>query len=122
MKNESPRLNRFLYFGGQVMLLVLLVVGLTLVLCTLIGWRDAPGYAFGLLIAGGTTTMVGVALSSEPLMGRGMSGRRGMEETDKARAEERRQDRAHDRSLLDRLTVAGALVMVLGLAVYWFAG
>jgi hypothetical protein len=119
MKNETTTLNRFLRFLGQVTLLVALVLGLTLALCTLIGWRDAPGYALGLLIGGGTTTVVGAALSSEPMWGRGSSGRRGMEAVDKARAEERRQDRAHDRALLDRLTVTGVVVMALGLAVYW---
>lgn len=122
MKPEFPSPQQVLRFLGQVTLLVVVVAGLTLALCRLIGWDTVAGYTVGLLIAGGTTTLLGVALASEPVMGRGISGRRGMKEVDKARLDESRQDRAHDRSLLDRFVVTGAIVMALGVAVYWFAG
>jgi len=122
MKQELPSPKQILRFLGQVTLLVIVVAGLTVAVCWLIGWNTVAGYTVGLLIAGGTTTMLGVVLTSEPLMGRGMSGRRGMKEVDKARIEERRQDRVHDRSLLDRFVVTGAIVMALGVAVYGFAG
>ena len=81
-----------------------------------------PGYALGLLIGGGIVSLVGAILASEPLIGRASRGRRGLEETDEARAEERSKDRTVDRTVFDLMGTAGVIIMGLGVAVYLLFG
>ena len=104
-------------FVQRVIFIVIAVVALTWLICWLAGWQDETSLAFALLISGSLTTVVGAVLASEPLRGRAGT-RRGLEETDKARYDERRQDRTQDKTLFDLLGTAGVLVMGIGVLVY----
>jgi hypothetical protein len=119
-KSLSPR--RLFPFVLQMVLIVSLTTGLILAVCAAIGWGNAPGYALGLLIGGGIVSLVGAVLASEPLIGRASRGRRGLEETDEARAKERSKDRPVDRTVFDLMGTGGVIIMGLGVAVYLLFG
>lgn len=109
-------------FVLQMALIVALATGLILAVCVSVGWGNPAGYALGLLIGGGIISLVGAVLASEPLIGRATRGRRGLEETDEARADERRKDRPVDRNVFDLMGTAGVIVMGLGAIVYLVLG
>lgn len=118
MNNKTNRRKEIGRYLGQVALIIVGVVVLTVVVCQVIGWRDGSGYALGLLIGGGLTSLVGAILASEPFPGRAGRGRKALEQMDSAHREERLQDRAYDRNLFDLFGVAGVLVMGLGFFIY----
>jgi hypothetical protein len=122
MNDNHKRRKEIVRFVGQIFLIIVGVVVLTVIICRAVGWRDGSGYALGLLISGGLTTIVGAILASEPLPGRAGRGRKALEQMDSARREERMQDRAYDRNLFDLFGVAGVLVMGLGVLVYFTFG
>ena len=104
-----------------MLLLISLATGVILAICAAVGWTTASGYALGLLIGGGIVALAGAILASEPLIGRSRA-RRGLEETDEARAEERRKDRPVDRTVFDLMGTVGVLVMGIGVAIYLIFG
>lgn len=122
MNGESVLSKRNASFVLQMILIVALATGLILAVCAIVGWGNPAGYALGLLIGGGIISLVGAVLASEPLIGRATRGRRGLEETDEARAEERRKDRPVDRNVFDLMGTAGVIVMGLGITVYLVFG
>ena len=122
MSKRPPSLNQTLSFVLQMIFIVGLTTGLILAVCTAVGWGNPAGYALGLLIGGGAVSLVGAVLASEPLIGRGTRGRRGLEQVDEARAKERRQDRPMDRNVFDLMGTAGVIVMGLGVIVYLVFG
>ncbi|MCL4870319.1 MAG: hypothetical protein KJ063_15245 [Anaerolineae bacterium] len=102
----------------QVALAMLLIIGLTVLACLILGWRSGPGYALGLLIGGAAAGLLGAVLAAEPMPGMAKRGRKKSPQLDSSEDDQRQQDRREDRAIFDVLGPAGVLVMGLGLAVY----